>query len=228
MCDPILEEGVECLCQSDPRINECLDGRLQAVLSLLNRYIEEIELFNSAYSLVGVKDRRELVVKHILDCLAPLGIIHGLLSKPSAIADVGSGAGLPGIPLAICLPDHSFTLIEHKRKRAGFLRNVQAVLSLSHVTVKEVDMDKHDPARFDLITFRAFSPLSDSMLKSLFRLLRSDGVIAAYKGRLLKVEDELRPLSYSGFKSAPTPLASVIGVTVPFLDEERCLVVMRI
>ncbi len=93
------------------------------ILPLLERYIEEIELFNPAYGLVKVKDRRELIVKHILDSLAPIKIIRDL-SKNSIslkIADVGSGAGLPGIPLAVCLPNAAFTLIERMGRRAGFL-----------------------------------------------------------------------------------------------------------
>ena len=112
---------------------------------ILQKYIEEIELFNQAYGLVKVKDRDELIVKHILDSLAPLELITQLLKKstcislePWQIADVGSGAGFPGIPLAAHLPSAEFTLIERMGRRAGFLRNCIAVLGLSNVQVEEV------------------------------------------------------------------------------------------
>ncbi|MDR1058118.1 MAG: class I SAM-dependent methyltransferase, partial [Treponema sp.] len=128
--DQLLKEGLDLLGASAPDINRVLISRKERIFFSLETYIAEIELFNPAYGLVGAGDRRELVIKHILDSLAPLGIIHRLLSafpSPYNIADAGSGAGLPGIPLAICLPDVSFTLIERMGRRAGFLRNTLAV-----------------------------------------------------------------------------------------------------
>ena len=113
-----LEEGLSLLCQGDPDIQALIGSNTAQTLSLLNKYIEKIERFNPTLSLVGATERRELVVRHILDSLAPLGIIQRLIKKQSGqkhgvmeIADVGSGAGLPGIPLAIAMPDCRFTLI---------------------------------------------------------------------------------------------------------------------
>jgi 16S rRNA (guanine527-N7)-methyltransferase len=190
----------------------------------LNKYIEEIELFNPAYGLVGTGDRRELVVKHILDSLAPLGHILSLLEPAgpeAALADVGSGAGLPGIPLAIALPEHPVTLIERKGRRAAFLRNTQAVLALPNLAVEEGPMEQAAPGRFRVVVFRAFRPLDRAVLPGLFRLLEPGGVLAAYKGRRAAVEAELGALRNEAGSG------QVLPVLVPFLEEERCLVVIR-
>jgi len=197
------------------------------VLPLLDLYIKEIELFNPAYGLVKVKDRRELIVKHILDSLAPIGLLRRALQaspkqKPPLIADVGSGAGLPGIPLAICMPYAEFTLIERMGRRAGFLRDALAVLGLPNVRVEEAEMEKLSlPAanRFDLIVFRAFRPLEPAILKGLFKLLAPNGILAAYKGRREAIEEEMA--------KAPPTAREIFPLEVPFLEEERHLLLIR-
>jgi 16S rRNA (guanine527-N7)-methyltransferase len=225
---------------SDGLLRLGLDAGMEEILNLLNRYIDEIELFNPAYGLVGAADRRELVIKHILDSLAPLAILRRLLENcgaaavPAAaggpvaerpqgprIAVVGSGAGLPGIPLAIAMPDCRFTLIERMGRRAGFLRNTLAVLGLTNVVVEEKEMEKAAQDRFDLITFRAFRPLTPDILKGLVRLLAPGGVLAAYKGRRDRVEEEMAALAdrAGAWTVEPCP--------VPFLNEERYLVTIR-
>ena len=191
-------------------------------LSLLIKYIEEIELFNKAYGLVKVKDRRELIVKHIFDSLAPLSVLPG-----KKIADVGSGAGLPGIPLAVCMPGADFTLIERMGRRAGFLRNVIAVLGLSNVRVEEKDMEKFIVSEgFDLIVFRAFRPLDSGILKGLFRLLKPGGTIAAYKGRRQNIEEEMEQVPGESRSFAQLSW-ELVPLLVPFLEEERHLVMIR-
>jgi 16S rRNA (guanine527-N7)-methyltransferase len=192
-----------------------------AALPLLSKYIEEIERFNPAYGLVKVKDRRELVVRHILDSLAPLDRLSRLIEDGAAVADAGSGAGLPGIPLAIALPGSRFTLIERMGRRAGFLRNCLAVLSLSNLTVEEAEIEKSAPGRFDLVVCRAFRPLEPPILKGLARLLIPGGIIAAYKGRREAAEAELKAAEAA---SQAIPFSwDIIPVEVPFLDEERHL-----
>jgi 16S rRNA (guanine527-N7)-methyltransferase len=228
--ETVLEQGLMELRISDPVIDEALRNRFDTVLALLWRYIAEIELFNPAYGLVGVKDTRELVVKHILDSLAPLGLIRRLLDEQGGgasasletmqnIADVGSGAGLPGIPLAIAVPDCHFTLIECMGRRAGFLRNTQAVLGLPNVEIEQTGMEQAAAGRFRLITFRAFRLLEPAALKDLFRLLAPGGVLAAYKGHAAKIADELAALDPAAWKAVP--------ISVPFLDAERHIVVIR-
>jgi 16S rRNA (guanine527-N7)-methyltransferase len=225
-----LEEGLRRLAE-EPDIAALINPRLNEINSLLIRYIDEIERFNPAYGLTAVKSRGELVSRHILDSLAPLGIIMKLLEeagKPARleaggtalqIADLGSGAGLPGIPLAIALPEARFTLIERMGRRAGFLRNSIAVLALENVEVEEIEMERAKPGRFDLICFRAFRPLEPPLIKSMFRLLAPGGILTAYKGRRPAVEAEMAAAWTGPWDCLPYP--------VPGLDEERHLLTLR-
>ncbi|MFP3041519.1 16S rRNA (guanine(527)-N(7))-methyltransferase RsmG [Treponema primitia] len=220
----VLEEGLALLCQGDPDIEALLGRGNDRALHLLTKYIKAIELHNPTLSLVGATEHRELVIRHILDSLSPLGILQRLIREQGnvpPIADVGSGAGLPGIPLAITLPDCSFTLIERKTRRAEFLRNVLPALGLSNASVEEREMEKAPRFRFGIITFRAFRPLDPAILKGLFRLLMPGGVLAAYKGRQEKIAAEMDAVRelLGSWESIPCP--------VPFLDEERHLVIIR-
>jgi len=249
----LLQEGIGALRQNDKDIDRLIGGgefphppRAEEVISLLSRYINEIELFNEAYGLVGAADAKELVIKHILDSLAPLGIISRLLTETrgantaqqaaaqqaaaystahtaAQIADAGSGAGLPGIPLAITLPNFDFTLIERMGRRAGFLWNTKASLNLSNITVEEGELEKTAPERFRLVTFRAFKPLDSKLLKTLFKSCVKGGIIAAYKGRREKIEQEMKPLSVPPDRCE----WEAIPYSVPFLDEERHLLVIK-
>jgi 16S rRNA (guanine527-N7)-methyltransferase len=220
--DQTLEAGLSELGKSDPDIARLL-GRGK-IPELLEKYINEIEFFNPAYGLAAVKDRKELVIKHILDSLAPLGIIFRLLSPfpaPLKIADAGSGAGLPGIPLSIFLPEVSFTLIERMGRRAGFLRNCLAVLELSNAAVEETEMEKAAPWQYHIVTFRAFRPLEPPILRGLFRLCAGGGLLAAYKGRRDKIETEM---AAAGKAAGPW---EVLPCPVPFLEEERHLLMIK-
>jgi len=213
-------------------------------LDRLRRYIDQIELFNPAFGLVGSKDRDELVVKHILDSLASLALIRLLLAGLTqgsgtkadtagantgaitdtglpTIADLGSGAGLPGIPLAICMPEYQFTLIERMGRRVGFLENTCALLGLANVVIEQSEVERAQAHRFSLIVFRAFRPLEPVMLKAIFRLLAPKGLLAAYKAREERVVEEL------GAVAALVGAWKEIGTPVPYLDEQRRLVIVR-
>jgi 16S rRNA (guanine527-N7)-methyltransferase len=215
----LLSQGLAQLCRDDSGAEKLIAPRRDKIFSLLSQYITEIEQYNPALSLVGTNDRQELIVRHILDSLAPVGIISGLLAGSRTVADVGSGAGLPGIPLAIAMPDAAFTLIERKGRRAGFLRHIQEAMGLANVTVEEAEMEKAKPAgRFALVTFRAFRPLDPKILKGLFRLCIDGGTLAAYKGRREKIEAEIAVLE--------TP-CQIIPCPVPFLDEQRHMVCLQ-
>ena len=177
--------------------------------------------------IVGTTDRRELIVRHILDSLAPLGIISCFLAKnaDAFAVDVGSGAGLPGIPLAIALPHAHFTLMERSGRRANFLRNTRTALGIDNISVEEGEMEKAKPGRFSLVTFRAFRPLEPKIYKKLFRLCSDGGVLAAYKGRSEKIAAEMAALE------AALPDAIIewesLSCPVPMLDEQRHLVLIR-
>jgi len=222
----LLARGIKSLCEDDREIERLIKNRVEEIISLLERYIKEIELFNSAYGLVAASGTKEIVIRHILDSLAPLGKISLLLSEKyktntPQIADAGSGAGLPGIPLAIALPECNFTLIERMGRRAGFLYNTSAILGLPNITVEEGGLEKTESGLFSLVTFRAFKPLEPKLLKTLFSVCANGGIIAAYKGRLEKIKQEISPLEKICGKWEAIPYS------VPFLDEERHLLVIR-
>lgn len=184
----------------------------------LTRYIKEIERWNPRYSLVAPGE--DLIGRHILDSLSALFPIRRL--DPGRLADVGSGAGLPGIPLAIWLDDVEVVLIERSGRRAGFLRNASAILGLKNVSVYEMDVgDIHAGEIFDIITFRAWSAIDENLLDTLLPLLAPGGTIAAYKGRKSVVDNELSAVSNKVTVSAILPLK------VPGLNDERHLVMMR-
>ena len=226
----LLEEGLE----------KIGIGSEEPILSLLEKYVDEIELFNPAYGLVRVRDRRELIVKHIFDSLAPIKVFRDLTmsqkvtsEKQFRIADIGSGAGLPGIPLSICLQEAEFTLVERMKRRAGFLMDAVAVLGLSNVTVEETGMEELSAnqsfsGHFDIITFRAWKPLSPSILNGLLPLIKPGGTIAAYKGRSESIEEEISQFLPTEGSSTGALLgkAEIIPLEVPFLDEERHLVLL--
>ena len=225
----LLAEGLLSLCKSDPAIENIIAPRREEIVTLLAAYIAEIMTHNPVLSLVGTNDPRELAIRHVLDSLAPLGIFSRKCNL-SSVADVGSGAGLPGIPLAVALPDSEFTLIERKGRRSGFLRNTLAALTDKngnglHISVEEQEMEKVKPRRFTMVTFRAFKPLEPKILKKLFRLCTEGGLLAAYKGRQSKVEAEIAELQQQ--MPNQTIQWELIPCPVPMLDEERHLLLIR-
>lgn len=195
-------------------------------------YIKDIHLFNATYRLVGAEGR-DFVVKHLLDSVAAVPIFRSLVSRfpdQPTICDVGSGAGLPGIPLAIMMPDTSFVLIERSGRRSGFLRNAIAICNLhDRVEVIERDLSEVD-RRFPVVTFRAFHPLVD-IIRPLDSIVIDGGYVCAYKGRKEAVEEEIaqvRRLSHSETDdNLRTWSFRVERLDVPFLAADRSLCVMQ-
>jgi len=137
------------------------------------------------------------------------------------LADAGSGAGLPGIPLSILMPDVRACLIERSGKRCRFLENQKALLGLSSLTVRESDIGAAS-GPFDVITFRAFRPLEKPIIDDLIALMGPRAVLAAYKGKRAKIDEELKGIESYGFE------AEIRELKVPFLSgEERHLVLLR-
>jgi len=186
----------------------------------LEKYIQELELWNPRYGLVNAEGD-DLIIRHILDSLAGVKTMQSL--GPVVVADIGSGAGLPGIPLAIMLPQVRFHLVERSGKRTGFLRNIILTLGLTNVSVIEESMEKLTE-RYDLITFRGFSPLENKLIRHLKKILKEDtGTVLAYKGRKSQISEELESL-----EDDPVREVSIVPVDVPFLDEERHLVILHL
>lgn len=185
----------------------------------LERYIAEIELWNPKYGLIASGE--DIVGRHVLDSLSGLEVIREL--RPRRLADVGSGAGFPGIPLAIWLNDTAVTLIERSGRRAGFLRNVVITLGLNNVTVLEKTVEEvGGVGLFDVITFRAWSAVDDDLLDVLGSILSPEGTIAAYKGRKDVIESELAAVAGRLVSRESRTLE------VPGMKDERHLVLLKI
>jgi 16S rRNA (guanine527-N7)-methyltransferase len=211
---------------------ECPPARLEA----LERYRLELELWNRRYGFVKASGT-DLVVRHFLDSLAGLPAL-ARLSPRRTVLDVGSGAGFPGLPLALFLEDSQFGLLERSARKAAFLHNVAVLLGLGNVRVLELQL-RSLKERYELVIFRAFSPLARE-LPALRKVLAPGGVIAAYKGRRERIDQELKeavvavrgpangwpPGQASPPRSAPLE-AEVVPLEVPFLDEARHLVLLR-
>jgi 16S rRNA (guanine527-N7)-methyltransferase len=184
-------------------------------VNLLNLYINEIIKWNRRTNLVKA-DRNELIKYHISDSIAGLKYIREYAGSDSAlIADLGSGAGLPGIPLSIFMPSCKFYLIERSSKRAAFLRNVSILLKAENIEVIEEDIKNIDMS-FDIVLFRAFTPLEKHM-NNFKRILRNGGHIIAYKAVMEKIVTELKKVKCR---------YSIIPLSLPFSDRKRHLVIL--
>ena len=200
-------------------------------LQMLDRFIDEIVLWNRTYKLVAAEGE-ELIRNHLLDSLAPLhhieACIAGLLQAREegaaavTLADLGSGNGFPGVPLAVMAGAQCrVRLVERSGRRVGFLRNVLAVTGLGKkmdIEVIEADIGElHE--QFDLIVFRAFRPLPE-IASSIERCLSAGGIVLAYKGRRDVLGDELEELE----RAMPGVWeSSVLPVAVPGFAAERTL-----
>ena len=182
-----------------------------AQIGALAALLAELADWNTRINLTAITDPAEAVDKHLLDSLAILPHLKGL-----AIADVGSGAGFPGLPLAIADPDRRFCLIESTGKKAGFLRHVVARLELPNVEVVAERAEAfRPPAPFDSVIARALGSLAD-FIRVAGHLATRDGRLLAMKGRV--PEEELNAIP-RGWKAL-----AVHPVAVPGLDAERCVV----
>jgi 16S rRNA (guanine527-N7)-methyltransferase len=183
-------------------------------LGALTFHIEEIERWNRRFNLVKATGQ-DLAIKHTLDSLAGLPGIRAIPQR-NTILDIGSGAGFPGVPLAIFLPDSKFTLAESLNKRAVFLSNISILLKLGNTKIVSADYSTIQ-SQFDVITFRAFAELPGEIEK-IAKKLAGGGSIAAYKGKKSNAESEAKEISDIGYKT------TIVPVNVPYLNEERHMV----
>lgn len=150
---------------------------------LLLAYLGLLQKWNRAFNLTAVRDPRVMVSRQLLDSLS----IQRWLSGPRVL-DVGSGAGLPGIPLAILNPDHAFVLLDTNSKKTRFLRQVWLELKLGNVEVEQARVEQFQPSEpFQCIVSRAFAPLP-KIVALTGHLLAADGRWLAMKGRVPESE----------------------------------------
>lgn len=178
-------------------------------------YVELLDKWNKAYNLTSVRDPQQMLVRHILDSIVVNPHLQG-----SRFIDVGTGPGLPGIPLAIVRPDAHFTLLDSLGKRVRFLRQVQHELGLNNIepVQSRVEAFTSEPP-FDGVISRAFASLQDMLSWCHHLPAKPEGRFYALKG--VRPDDELAVLPED------IVLESVIKLDVPELDGERHLIILK-
>lgn len=183
-------------------------------LQQLIGYVQLLDKWNSAYNLTSVRDPEEMLVKHIMDSLVVAPFITG-----NRIIDVGTGPGLPGIPLAIALPDKQFALLDSLGKRIRFLNHVKMQLKLKNFDAIQSRVEDHQPETgYDAVLSRAFASMTD-MVNWCKHLPGSNGQFLAMKGALVQEEIAALPNFVKVVGSHP--------LQVPTLNAERYLVVLE-
>ncbi|CNI22335.1 16S rRNA methyltransferase GidB [Yersinia aldovae] len=179
-------------------------------------YVELLHKWNKAYNLTSVRDPMQMLVRHILDSIVVNPHLQG-----NRFIDVGTGPGLPGIPLAIVRPDAHFTLLDSLGKRVRFLRQVQHELGLTNIDpVQSRVEDFVAEPPFDGVISRAFASLQDMLSWCHHLPAKPEGCFYALKG--VRPDDELATLP------AGIMLKAVIRLQIPELEGERHLVILKL
>ena len=185
-----------------------------AARAQLLAYLDLLHKWNTAYNLTAVRGKERMLTHHVLDSLAVVPHLPG-----RSWVDVGSGGGLPGIPVAVARPDAAVTLVDSSHKKTAFLEQAVIELGLSNVTVVRSRIEEWQPAhRFDHVISRALSDLPE-FLALAGRLCAPDGVIAAMKGVYPHEELAQVPPVYR--------LRRVVALEVPGLAAQRHLVLIE-
>ena len=188
-----------------------LDCKDDGLLHYLELYLQLLHKWNQAYNLTAVRDMDSMVTKHVLDSLAILPWVQGV-----RVLDVGTGPGLPGIPLALANPALQVVLLDSNGKKIRFLQEVKRALDLHNVEIVQTRVENYHPASsFDTVTSRAFSELQ-LMLNCTQHLIAPNGIWLAMKGRhpeaeLVGIDRPYRIESY----------------TVAGIEGERCCVIVE-
>lgn len=182
-------------------------GRLLDYLALLAKW-------NRVYNLTAIREEAQWVSLHLLDSLV---VVPHL--PPGRIADVGSGAGLPGIPIALACPDRQVTLLDSNQKKGAFLTQASTELALANVNVVVERAESYHPdTTYDVVISRAFSSIAD-FIRIAGHLCRAGGLLAAMKGARPDAEIAQLPGSWTA--------ETIIPLHVPGLGAQRHLVTLR-
>jgi len=186
----------------------------QVQVEQLANYAFLLEKWNRTYNLVAATNIREIAERHILDSLSIDEFLKG-----NHILDIGSGAGLPGIPLAIFNPGKNFTLLDSNGKKTRFLLQAKIALGLQSIDIKNIRVENYQSKdQIDMVVCRAFSSLTEIAEKAQ-HLLSQECKILAMKGRF--PDDEINQLSKE------FAVVSVVKLQVPGAESERHLVELR-
>lgn len=193
------------------KLSSATQEKLLAYLALLKKW-------NRTYNLTAIRDEKEMLTHHLLDSLAVLAVVEESDLAGRCWADVGSGAGLPGIPLAIARPDLEMTLVEAVDKKTAFQRQAKIELGLSNIEVAGRRVEDLPDGGFDAVISRAFAELSD-FVRLAGHLLHPAGRLYAMKGQEPKDEISRLPQGWT--------LIDCLPLKVPGLDAQRHLLVLE-
>ena len=182
-------------------------------------YLSELKKWNRAYSLTGLKKDKDIVIKHFFDSLLYL---KALPDGAMTVADIGAGAGFPGIPLKIIRPEIDMYLVEPSRKKSAFLRHITRRLELKRIeviekSIQEIKVNKELPYLVDAAVTRALFSIKD-FIKKASPIVKKGGTLILNKGP--KVDEEIKMLQNGKYK--------VLPVNLPFSEIKRYIVTMRV
>ena len=192
-------------------LSEPIQAKLLAYVALLKKW-------NGTYNLTAIRDEGEMVAQHLLDSLSVLPAIQKSALAGRRWADIGSGAGLPGIPLAIALPDLDMSLVETVEKKSAFQRQAKIELGLANVTVLNRRVEDVPGGAFAAVLSRAFADLTDFVCLA-GHLLTQGGQLYAMKGQLPEDEIDRMPPGWA--------VVNCTRLNVPGLDAQRHLLVIE-
>jgi 16S rRNA (guanine527-N7)-methyltransferase len=181
----------------------------------LVEYLDLLQKWNKPFNLTALRSKREMVIKHLLDSLSVMSHLESIRH----VCDVGTGAGLPGIPLAIYLPDTHFVLLDSNGKKTRFLQQVANQLDLKNIEIVQDRVEKYHPQkRFDVVISRAFADLN-RMCRVTHHLLSDDGRWFAMKSQTAESEISALDLDFTVQKT--------VNLKVPFLNDARMLAIVK-
>lgn len=186
----------------------------QAAQQKLIDYLQQLHKWNQAFNLSGIRHLDEMLNLHLLDSLALVPYVDG-----QVIVDVGTGAGLPGFPLALCFPDKQFILIDSNSKKTRFIFQTAALLDVKNITVLHSRVEDYaSQTQVDIVTSRAFASLADFANSCRHLLCKGSGSYS--HGRLLAMKGQY-PLAEIEQLPADFRVSAVHPVTVPGVPAER-------
>ena len=203
----LLQQLQKMLAQTELEVTELQQNQLVQLVELLDKW-------NKAYNLTSVREPHQMLVKHIMDSIVVSPYLQG-----QRLIDVGTGPGLPGLPLAILNPDKKFILLDSLGKRLRFIRQAVLALGLKNVEFVQSRVEEYQPEeKFDVVLSRAFASLQD-MLFWCKHLPNENGHFLALKGQFPEQEIAQLDKQFEFIES--------ISLHVPNLEGERCLVKVK-
>ncbi|WP_350560421.1 16S rRNA (guanine(527)-N(7))-methyltransferase RsmG [Psychrobacter sp. CAL346-MNA-CIBAN-0220] len=204
-----------------PALADILAQALQTLALPLNEtqqrtlllYLDKLLLWNKAYNLTAITDPVEALIKHVIDCLAIIAHLPA-----GSLLDIGTGAGLPAVIIAICQPERHCTALDSNKKKIRFIKQISSELGLNNVTPIAARIEAHE-GQYDVVTSRAFASLIDFVEAAQPRLA-DNGYLCAMKGKVPSAE-ELQALQ-------DTWQIKTIKLDVPRLEDSRHLIELSV